>query len=101
MNGRFDPTPYWRIVEDCLVELHGLRRDEAQQLLGEFHGRLAEAAERGIDTDLTYHEEEFNLACDLLRTQLPFEQFRERYFRIVARHYPGWDGYLAAARKPA
>ncbi|MFN8633259.1 MAG: hypothetical protein U0893_05330 [Chloroflexota bacterium] len=101
MNRQFDPVPYWHVVEDCLVEIHGMRPDEAKRVLVELHDRLAQLADRGVDTDLTFHEEEFNLACDLAGVHVPFEPYREHYFRIVSRHYPGWDARLAASSKPA
>ena len=41
-------SPYWRVVEDCLVELYGMSRPEARSDVAELKARL-KALPSGID----------------------------------------------------
>jgi hypothetical protein len=83
----FDARPYWNVVEDCLVELHGLSRREAKRELADLHARR-DRIPPGIDRDIIYHEEPFNLACKVLGRDLSSEKYRRRYNQIIERHYP-------------
>jgi len=61
-------SSYRKTTEDCLIELHGLSRTDAIAAVKGYRSRLADAAqELGAEwmEDLEYHEEPFNLACDL------------------------------------
>jgi hypothetical protein len=84
---KYDPTPYWRVVEDSLVEIHDLSRGEARKLVAELRGRL-NALPPEIDQDIIYHDEPINVAADLVDRNLPEEIFGERYDRILLRHAP-------------
>jgi hypothetical protein len=92
---KFDPRPYWRVVEDCLVELHGLSRTEARRSVSELRARL-KALPPGIDRDIIYHEEPVHVAADLVGRNLPHETYRQPYDQILERHYPSLrTGYVA------
>jgi len=84
---KYDPSPYWRIVEDSLVEIHGLSRGEARKLIAELLERL-DALPPDVDQDVIYHDEPINVAADLVDRNLPEEVYRERYDRIRRRHAP-------------
>lgn len=83
----FDPRPYWRVVEDSLVELHGLKRSEARNLLSELKAHLR-ALPPDIDRDIIYHDEPVNVASKLMDEQPPYKDVGEQYDRILERHYP-------------
>lgn len=77
---------YWAVVEDCLVEIHGLTRREARQkvsrLLRDLVSDLPE-----IDTDIIYHSEQFEIANDLAGRQLDRAPHNDVYWPIMLRHY--------------
>ena len=77
---------YWGVVEDCLVEIHGLSRRDARQKISELLKDLA-SPPPGIETEIFYHSEQFQVACDLAGRQLDQKQFAEAYKRIQIRHY--------------
>jgi hypothetical protein len=84
---KYDPSPYWRVVEDSLVEIHALSRGEARNLVAELQDRL-NALPPDIDQDIIYHDEPINVAADLVDRDLPEAIYRERYDRILRRHAP-------------
>jgi hypothetical protein len=89
---------YWAVVEDCLVQFHGLSRDAAVSCVMGYLRRLASAlatlpwnaadsAERHKYDDIIYHEEPWNSACDLAQHQPPFESNKAAYHEILRRHH--------------
>ena len=84
---RFDPRPYWRTVEDCLVELFGMSRAEARRDVAELKARL-KALPPGVDRDIIYHDEPVNVASRWVDEKPPYQDFGEQYNRILERHYP-------------
>jgi hypothetical protein len=92
------------MVVDCLVEFHDMRRTEAKQLVSEFKANL-QALPPEIDRDIVYHDEPFNVACDLAGNDLPSGRYDEQYDVIRDRHYPGWllvrERYMASAGRPS
>lgn len=84
---RFDRRPYWRVVEDCLVELFGMSRSEARRDVAELKAR-EKALPTGMDRDMIYHDEPVNVASKWLDEQPPYKDYGERYDRILERHYP-------------
>jgi hypothetical protein len=93
----FDPDPYWRIVEDCLVELHGLKRPEAKLRIADLQHRLDNLPPK-INPAIFYNAEEFEVAGDLAGQRLDPEQYRDAYERIMSRYYPDVALYLERAR---
>jgi hypothetical protein len=83
----FDTRPYWNVVEDCFVEFHALSRREAKREVSDRQARL-DRVPPGIDRDIIYHDEPFNLACKILGQDLPPDLYQERYLQILERHYP-------------
>lgn len=91
----FDPARYWNVVEDCLIEFHGLSRSEAKSRISDLHDWLS-SLPPNADRDMIYHVEQFDLACDLVHRDLSLDELREQYYQIVDRHYPGRrSGYMA------
>ena len=100
MTRTFDPSLYWDTVEDCLVEFHGLRRDEEKSRLSELHDWL-DSLPPEADRNLIFNTEKFDLACELAGNDLPFDAHKEQYLQIVDRHYPGWRTPLPVISTPA
>jgi len=82
--------PFWLVVIDCLVELHGLSSKKARSLVIDLKTRLEIEVP---DPDLIYHVEPFELANDLgsehSGTPLRPRNFEDEYAGIVRRHYDG------------
>jgi hypothetical protein len=83
----FDPRPYWRVVEDCLVELFGMSRSEAKGDVAEMKARL-KALPPDIDRDIIYHDEPLNVASRWVGEKPPYGDHGAQYERILERHYP-------------
>lgn len=81
---------YWRVVKDCLVQIHGLKLEEARARASELRERV-ESPPEGISSDLFYHDEPFYVACDLAENQLEVDAFAGVYDRIRAQYYPHRD----------
>ena len=100
LTTKYDPSPYWRVVEVSLIEIHGLPRGWAKTLVSEFRARLT-ALPPGIDGDIIYHDEEFNVACRLAGRNLSEDEFQLEYDEIIDRHYPGWRTQTAVPSRSA
>ena len=87
MTTKYDPSPYWRVVEDSLVEIHSLPRGEARNLVSEYRANLR-ALPPDIDQDIVYHDEPVNVASKLVDRYPPHETYRQQYDQILERHYP-------------
>jgi len=85
------PSPYrrayWRVVEDCLVELHGMSRSEAEAEVAELRARL-KTLPQGLGSGFIYHQEPIHQAADLVGQDLPPETYGRQYDEILERHYP-------------
>jgi hypothetical protein len=84
---KYDPSPYWRIVEHSLVEIYGLVRGEARSLISELQERL-NSLPSDVDQDIIYHDEPIHVAADLVDRNFSEELHGERYDRIRLRHGP-------------
>jgi hypothetical protein len=84
---RFDRRPYWRVVEDCLVELFGTSRSEARRDVAELKARF-KTLPPDVDRDIIYHDEPVNVASKWVGQNPPYEDYGEQYDRILDRHYP-------------
>ena len=77
---------FWRVVTDSLVELHGLRYDEALLRVGRLRGRSG-AHTSDPSNDIIFHAEPYDVACRLAKQDLPWEDLKGAYERIVERHH--------------
>ena len=87
LTRKYDPSPYWRVVEDCLIELHGMSRSEARRDVAELKARL-KALPPDIDRDIIYHDEPVNVASKWVDEPPPYNDYGELYDRIRQRHAP-------------
>lgn len=76
---------FWGAVEDCLVEIHKLRRPVAHHKREELRKRI-ESPPPGISSVLIYHAEPFYVACDIAGNQLDLSYYRPKYDAILSRH---------------
>ncbi len=76
---------YWRVVVDCLVEFHGLGKQEARARVKELRSYLDNPLP-GLVKDLYLNTEPFYRACDLAKNELDPSQLRKPYDAILERH---------------
>jgi hypothetical protein len=97
LSPRFDPAPYWGVVEDCLVDIHGLSCPEARKRIADLQVWMASLPHD--DGNIVYHDEQFRVACELAGRELSQDDYQQNYDEIIDRHYPGWlqvrESYLA------
>jgi hypothetical protein len=76
---------FWEIVEECLTGIHGLAKPEAHRRSLDFRLRI-ESALSGMSSDIFYHAEPFDVACDIAGKQLDLSQYRGQYEPILQQH---------------
>lgn len=79
---------FWAVVEDCLSTFcfkgdSGRARREA----GELRDFISNAPD-GIPTEMTYHNEPFDVACDIADIELNIFEYAADYIHILERY--GW-----------
>ncbi len=87
---QFDPhtrNEFWEVIRECLIELHGLPQFEALQRSHDLRQQI-EAPPPGLNSDFFYHNEPFQVACDMVGHQLDQAHYRPQYETILQRH--GW-----------
>ena len=77
---------FWGVVQDCLIELHNLTSFEAIQRSRDLRRRI-EAAPAGLSSEMLYHADPFDVACDIARNPLDIAIYRARYDTILSRHH--------------
>jgi len=55
---------YWLVVRECLVAFHGQKRLIANARVNFYRARI-DSAEPQIASDVFYHNEPFDIACDI------------------------------------
>lgn len=76
---------FWGAVEDCLVDFHKLSRPDAQARVNDLRCRIAQPPS-GLSGEIIYHDEPFDVACDLAGKHLSLPQHRSQYDGILQRH---------------
>jgi hypothetical protein len=64
---------FWKVVEDCLVEIHRLSRTDAHKRCSDLRKRIESPAD-DLSSDLFYHNEPIDVASRLKGSQLPLAQ---------------------------
>jgi len=80
-----DKSAFWSAVEDCLVEFHGLPRHDAKKKSKRLRERI-ETPPKGVSGDMLYHDEPFDVACDIAARPLDLSQYRQQYQEILSSH---------------
>lgn len=76
---------FWQVVADCLMEFHLLDPGSAQAETIALRQRI-EQSPLGICGDVIYHDEPFDVACDIAGKKLDLARHRHRYDLILRRH---------------
>ena len=76
---------FWDVVEESLVEIHGLAKPDAHKRSMDLRTRI-ESPPTGMSSDIFYHAEPFDVACDIAGRQLDLSQYRLQYDLILNRH---------------
>lgn len=77
---------FWDVVEDCLVEIHRFSKHDAHKKSLDLRARI-ESPPSGMASDIFYHTEPFDVACDIAGSQLDLSQYRPQYNPIASRHH--------------
>lgn len=76
---------FWGVVEDCLVEIHKLAHVDAQARVSNLRNKVDQPPV-GLSSEIIYHDEPFDVACDLANKRLSLPQHRNQYDAILQRH---------------
>lgn len=80
-----EKTGFWAAVQDCLVEIYGLKRQVAREKCRELREKI-ESPPQDYSSDVFYHNEPFDIAGELAGHALDFSKFRAQYEKILASH---------------
>lgn len=89
MIPRDEVEAFWEVTRDCLVRFHGISSEVAAREVAALRGDLARTWTPGA-VPMIYHDEPFNVACDIARQQLDrFEPaVAEEYYAMLDRPFP-------------
>ncbi len=74
---------YWLVVRECLVTFHDQKRPVAHSRVKFYRARI-DSGEPQIASDIFYHNEPFDIACDIAGTYLSMNEERfAKYERIL------------------
>ena len=78
---------FWQVVKACLAEFHGFSESEAEEAGIGLRERI-ESPPASMSSDVFYHAEPFDVACDLAGNPLPLDHsdYRHAYDRILNKH---------------
>ena len=78
---------FWHAVKACLKEFHKFTEVEAEQRSAALRKQI-ESPPTGMSSDIFYHAEPFDVACDIAARKVNLAEYRERYDEILIKH--GW-----------
>ncbi len=64
---------YWLVVRECLIVFHGISKNEAQRMSVSYWKEIESAAPE-IRSDVFYHNEPFDVACDIMGRQIDMSE---------------------------
>lgn len=76
---------FWHVVKACLIQFHKFSESEADQKIVALRKRI-ESPPTGMSSDMFYHAEPFDVACDIAEEQLKFEKCRQDYDIILNKY---------------
>lgn len=77
---------FWAVVTDCLVEFHQKQPLQARILASELRERI-ESPPPGIDAELFYHSEPFDVACEIAGQAMEIREHWPRYEAILRQRF--------------
>lgn len=76
---------FWQVVSDCLRDFHSFDAAKAQSECNDLRRRV-EQSPIGIGGEVIYHDEPFDVACDIAGSKLDLAKHRKPYDLILQRH---------------
>jgi hypothetical protein len=76
---------FWEVVEDCLIEFHDFSKRNAQERSAKLREKI-EHPPKGMSSDIFYHAEPFDVACDLAEKPLELSSYWAQYEELLNRH---------------
>ena len=64
---------YWYVVRECLIAFHGVSKSDANRMALSYWKEI-ESAEPEIKIDVFYHNEPFEVACDISGHHLDLDE---------------------------
>jgi len=91
MIPRDEIEAFWEVTRDCLIRFHGLAPADATARVAKLRADL-DAVQLPGDP-MIYHDEPFNVACNLARRELDrfVPEVAEEYYRMLERPSPVLD----------
>ncbi len=86
---------FWAATVECLVRFHGHTYADARAGVAGFRDRISRAPVSRPD-EMVYHDEPFNVACDIAGRELDRFAVMHEYDRILDDSYERAAGELAA-----
>lgn len=76
---------FWHVVKECLVQFHGFSESDADKQSATLRMRI-ESPPTGMSSDMFYHAEPFDVACDIAEKQLDLSKYRQQYYVLLNEH---------------
>lgn len=76
---------FWNVVKECLIAFHKFGEDAAEEKTKELRQRL-EKPPVGMSSDILYHSEPYNIACNIAGKERDISEDREKYKKILDRN---------------
>ena len=79
---------FWAAVEDCLVSFHHQKHCEAAGRVASLWRRLPTALDDSDPafSDMIYHAEPWQIACNLANHDLPISEYQSAYQALLVRN---------------
>jgi hypothetical protein len=79
---------FWAAVEDCLVTFHQLNPSDAAEKVMSLWRRLPTALQDSDPafSDMIYHAEPWQIACNLVNRDLPIAEYQPKYQALLLRN---------------
>lgn len=75
-------SAFWDVVIECLVQFHSLPLEQARQMTMALSIGIGNPP-LGLSSEMFYHSEPFDVACDLAKNPLQISQYRGKYNQIL------------------
>ncbi len=76
---------FWKVVERCMIELLDIPPEKARTSWVEL-SRHVESVPNELASEIFFHAEPYDVACDLAGVEPTFSQHRSAYHQILAQH---------------
>lgn len=77
---------FWNVVVECLIQFHDFTRADAQERSRKLRKGLGRSPS-GVSSDIFYHSEPYNVACDIAGKQRDITADFEQYHKILDENH--------------